>query len=497
MRRLNTVIEALQATVAGIILLKFSRWLSTVAIALQGAAAGAMALNAAITGFGILALGSLAYLFKLNRDTLKLEESTRKMEQALLDMGGAAGEAARRTEIAMLQMKRSQMRTTDQIISDIAKIQLERKALAEDEFAPLLRSQADLDRQKRQDQELTALREELALVEKLKRREDELIIKKVQFGNNATLSYNKAKQAAESYANAALGFATQVPVMAERPTAAGQPGAMSTGQSEQVKQATQVIEQQSKAFWGVKDAVSSTNEDFKKHLVHNQSLVDTAATSLQQERKRNELLLEHGGNLQTANREMAIWLEQQKLDNYGREESAEKIRAQMEETQKLKDANKELSEAYTEEQRRVQQETEAYQRSQEQWTNSLSYAFKDAIMNSKNLGDALSNLASRVQSLLVNKALDSLLGGLLGGMFAKGAAFKAGGVTAFASGGVVGSPTMFPMSNNRTGLMGEAGPEAIMPLTRTSSGDLGVRAVGGSNTVVAPVRLYTACWRWH
>jgi phage-related minor tail protein len=122
--------------------------------------------------------------------------------------------------------------------------------------------------------------------------------------------------------------------------------------------------------------------------------------------------------------------------------------------------------------------------SQKQWNNQLTYAFKDAIMNSKNLGDALSNLANRVQDILVNKALDRLLGGLLGG-FAKGAAFQAGGVTAFASGGVVNSPTMFPMRGG-VGLMGEAGAEAIMPLTRTSNGDLGVKAVGGGSTVIAP-----------
>ena len=37
-------------------------------------------------------------------------------------------------------------------------------------------------------------------------------------------------------------------------------------------------------------------------------------------------------------------------------------------------------------------------------------------------------------------------------------------------------------------MMGEAGPEAIMPLTRTSSGDLGVKAVGAGNSmVIAPV----------
>jgi len=60
----------------------------------------------------------------------------------------------------------------------------------------------------------------------------------------------------------------------------------------------------------------------------------------------------------------------------------------------------------------------------------------------------------------------------------------AGGVPAFAkgaafSGGVVKEPTLFNM-----GLMGEAGAEGILPLTRTSSGSLGVQSVGvGSQEV--------------
>jgi hypothetical protein len=60
----------------------------------------------------------------------------------------------------------------------------------------------------------------------------------------------------------------------------------------------------------------------------------------------------------------------------------------------------------------------------------------------------------------------------------------AGGVPAFAkgaafSGGVVKEPTLFNM-----GLMGEAGAEGILPLTRTSSGALGVQSVGvGSQEV--------------
>lgn len=76
-------------------------------------------------------------------------------------------------------------------------------------------------------------------------------------------------------------------------------------------------------------------------------------------------------------------------------------------------------------------------------------------------------------------------GGFLGGLFpsAKGNVFENGSVTPFANGGVVSQPTVFPMANG-AGLMGEAGPEAIMPLERDSSGRLGVSGGGGNNVTI-------------
>lgn len=56
------------------------------------------------------------------------------------------------------------------------------------------------------------------------------------------------------------------------------------------------------------------------------------------------------------------------------------------------------------------------------------------------------------------------------------------GVQAFANGGIVSGPTLFPMANG-TGLMGEAGPEAVMPLARDGSGRLGVRSSAGASSV--------------
>jgi len=69
--------------------------------------------------------------------------------------------------------------------------------------------------------------------------------------------------------------------------------------------------------------------------------------------------------------------------------------------------------------------------------------------------------------------------------FAKGGVLHGQSVVPFADGGLVSSPTMFPMSGGQTGIMGEAGPEAIMPLKRTKDGRLGVEtADGGGNTNV-------------
>ncbi len=77
---------------------------------------------------------------------------------------------------------------------------------------------------------------------------------------------------------------------------------------------------------------------------------------------------------------------------------------------------------------------------------------------------------------------------------AKGAAFYGGGLQAFAAGGaftnqVVNQPTLFPFAKG-TGLMGEAGPEAIMPLKRTQGGQLGVVASGVGGDVQVQVNNY-------
>ena len=62
---------------------------------------------------------------------------------------------------------------------------------------------------------------------------------------------------------------------------------------------------------------------------------------------------------------------------------------------------------------------------------------------------------------------------------AKGNVIAKNKIVPYAMGGIVNKPTLFPMANG-AGLMGEAGPEAIMPLRRGANGKLGVEASGAS-----------------
>ncbi len=125
--------------------------------------------------------------------------------------------------------------------------------------------------------------------------------------------------------------------------------------------------------------------------------------------------------------------------------------------------------------------------------SSLTTAFKGAVIQGKSLDTVLRGLAERLSSKVLDAALapltsalgggvSTLLSGLLGGLgFARGGVFSAGRATPFADGGVVSTPTYFPMRGG-TGLMGEAGAEAIMPLTRGPDGRLGVAAQGGGTS---------------
>jgi phage-related minor tail protein len=133
---------------------------------------------------------------------------------------------------------------------------------------------------------------------------------------------------------------------------------------------------------------------------------------------------------------------------------------------------------------------------------ALTSALKGATTGGKGLEEVLRGVGLRLTDIALSaglKPLETLLGDVAGNLitglssglgsavsgglstFAQGGV--PGRVTPFADGGVVAAPTYFPMAGG-TGLMGEAGAEAILPLRRGSDGALGVAAEGGGGATV-------------
>ncbi|MFT5630201.1 MAG: phage-related minor tail protein [Gammaproteobacteria bacterium] len=127
------------------------------------------------------------------------------------------------------------------------------------------------------------------------------------------------------------------------------------------------------------------------------------------------------------------------------------------------------------------------------FSGGLRRAFDGLVFDGLKLSDALSVVAKSMVDTAYSAAINPVmqhLGGLLASgvngavssimPFENGAPFSQGRVMPFAKGGVLDGPTTFPM-RGATGLMGEAGPEAIMPLARGADGRLGVRSAGGGS----------------
>ncbi|WGL93751.1 phage tail tape measure C-terminal domain-containing protein [Arsenophonus nasoniae] len=97
----------------------------------------------------------------------------------------------------------------------------------------------------------------------------------------------------------------------------------------------------------------------------------------------------------------------------------------------------------------------------------------------------VNDITQMIIKMMIFKALEAgtkgtAFGDFLFGKNAQGGVYQSPGLSAY-SNTIVKSPTLFPFAKGM-GLMGEAGPEAIMPLQRGSDGSLGVRAMGGVST---------------
>ena len=89
--------------------------------------------------------------------------------------------------------------------------------------------------------------------------------------------------------------------------------------------------------------------------------------------------------------------------------------------------------------------------------------------------------------------LNNLFSGLFSGGDNAGANIAAatGAIKPFAAGGVIGTPTYFPLASGGLGLAGEAGPEAIVPLQRGANGRLGIASSGGGGAANVNINIST------
>ena len=131
-------------------------------------------------------------------------------------------------------------------------------------------------------------------------------------------------------------------------------------------------------------------------------------------------------------------------------------------------------------------------------------AFDGIVFDGMKLSDAMRQISQSMINSVYSAAMrpvQGALGGAVGGglqalmssvlPFADGGAFSQGRVIPFAQGGVVSAPVAFPMRGGQTGLMGEAGPEAILPLARGADGRLGVQASGAAAPVNVVINIST------
>lgn len=118
-------------------------------------------------------------------------------------------------------------------------------------------------------------------------------------------------------------------------------------------------------------------------------------------------------------------------------------------------------------------------------TSNIESAFMSVVDGSKSVEDAfkgmLRNIILAIYQRQVAQPAATAIGDIIKSFFANGGAFNKG-VQFYAKGDVFNSPTAFSHQGG-LGVMGEAGPEAIMPLKRGKNGKLGVQMEGSGGGV--------------
>ncbi|SRR5690606_33199501 len=140
-------------------------------------------------------------------------------------------------------------------------------------------------------------------------------------------------------------------------------------------------------------------------------------------------------------------------------------------------------------------------------SSALSRGLKAAVVDGRALDQVLRQAALAFSTRMLDRALAPLerlaafaLDGLFSGLVSGGAGafssvlsstFGGGRITPFAKGGVIAAPSYFPLGSGTTGLIGEAGAEAVLPLRRGADGRLGVAAATGTDQPPIVINITT------
>lgn len=120
-------------------------------------------------------------------------------------------------------------------------------------------------------------------------------------------------------------------------------------------------------------------------------------------------------------------------------------------------------------------------------------AFKNGTSHVRSFETALRSAALQLSTMVLKGSLRSLMNvagdatqSLFSNLIGDGSTASQSQIDGFAQGGVFASPRYFPTGNG-LGVLGEAGPEAVMPLSRGADGRLGVRLAGQETAVTVNI----------
>lgn len=186
------------------------------------------------------------------------------------------------------------------------------------------------------------------------------------------------------------------------------------------------------------------------------------------------------------------------------ERAIERIQALILEQEQIDELLKLQADAYDKQSKKIEQSTSSVANLSKELGRQFTSAFEDAVLSGEDFGDTLDGLGKDLERLALQSLTNPFFKGIQS-LFEEGISNFIPGLTANAKGGtysspalssysnsVVTQPTVFPFAKG-IGLMGEkigSPGEAIMPLSRTSDGDLGVKVQGSGGSVT--VNIYGA-----